>query len=121
MGAILNFTTVLSRGRIGIMFINEFIIPMLNPLVMVDFRFICIPACIMSSKFTLEREQSNFYLLRFPKLDVNVFKAILSIQRFFNLTKYREVSLKKITAHYAYVKKGRFEIQGVNLIKLLQV
>ena len=51
------FTTVLKRGRIGIMFVNEFIIPMLNPLVVVDFRFICIPACIMSSEFTLEREQ----------------------------------------------------------------
>ena len=36
------------------MFINEFIIRMLNPLVVVDFRFICIPACIMSSEFTLE-------------------------------------------------------------------
>ena len=54
MAAILNFTTT---GPHGIMFINEFIIRMLNPLVVVDFRFICIPACIMSSEFTLEREQ----------------------------------------------------------------
>ena len=49
----------------------------------------------MSSEFTLEREQWNFYLLRFLEFDVNVFKAILSIQRIFNLTEYREVSLKK--------------------------
>ena len=77
------------------MFINEFIIGMLNPLVVVDFRFICIPACIMSNEFTLGREQWNFYLLRFLEFDVNVFKAILCIQRFFNLTEYREVSLKR--------------------------
>ena len=52
IAAILNLT-----GPYGIMFINEFIIRILNPLVVVDFRFICIPACIMSSEFTLEREQ----------------------------------------------------------------
>ena len=52
IAAILNLT-----GPHGIMFINEFIIRMLNPLVVVDFRFIFIPACTMSSEFTLEREQ----------------------------------------------------------------
>ena len=106
----------------GIMFINEFIIRMLNPLVVVDFRFICIPACIMSSEFTLEREQWNFYLLmiRFLEFYVNVFKAILSIQRFFNLTEYREVSLKN---HCSLCICERRQIwnTGVNLIKHLQV
>ena len=65
-------------GPHGIMFINEFIIRMLNPLVVVDFRFICIPACIMSSEFTLEREQWNFYLLmiRFLEFYVNVFTGV---------------------------------------------
>ena len=94
------------------MFINEFIIRMLNPLVIVDFRFICIPACIMSSEFTLEREQWNFYLLRFLEFDVNVFKAILSIQRFFNLTEYRAVSSKKSLLIIRMWKKADLKYWG---------
>ena len=48
---------------------------------------------VKRSIHTLERAMK--FLLRFLEFDVNVFKAILSIQRFFNLTEYREVSLKK--------------------------
>ena len=32
-----------------------------------------------------------FYQLSFLEFDANVFEAIVSIQRFFNLTEYREV------------------------------
>ena len=53
----------------------------------------------MSSEFTREVVTTFlFYLLSFLEFDVNVFKAILSIQRFFNLTEYREVIVKKFTA-----------------------
>ena len=37
------------------------------------------------------RGNLQFLLAQFLEFDVNVFKAILSIQRFFNLTEYREV------------------------------
>ena len=51
----------------------------------------------MSSEFTREVVMTFlFYQLSFLEFDVNVFKAILSIQSFFNLTEYREVILKKI-------------------------
>ena len=51
----------------------------------------------MSSEFTREVVTTFlFYQLSFLEFDVNVFKAILSIQRFFNLTEYREVIVKKI-------------------------
>ena len=43
----------------------------------------------MSNEF-----MQNFCQLKLLKLDVNVFKAILSIQRIFNLTKYWEVVAK---------------------------
>ena len=43
----------------------------------------------MSSEFT------HKVVFSFLEFDVNVFKSILSIQRFFNLTEYREVILKK--------------------------
>ena len=43
----------------------------------------------MSSEFTHE------VVFSFLEFDVNVFKSILFIQRFFNLTEYREVILKK--------------------------
>ena len=43
----------------------------------------------MSNEFT-----QNFCQLKLLKFDVNVFKAILSIQRIFNLTKYWEVVAK---------------------------
>ena len=36
----------------------------------------------------------NFYQVSFLEFDVNIFKEILSIQRFFNLTEYREVMVK---------------------------
>ena len=53
----------------------------------------------MSSEFTREVVTTFlFYQLSFLEFDVNVFKAILSIQRFFNLTEYREVIVKKFTA-----------------------
>ena len=56
---------------------------MLNPLVVVDFRFICILACVMSSVFTVEIVMKFSNGSVFLEFDVNVFKAILSIQRFF--------------------------------------
>ena len=40
-----------------------------------------------------------FYQLSFLEFDANVFEAIVSIQRFFNLTEYREVIVQKFTAH----------------------
>ena len=50
----------------------------------------------MSSEFTREVVMTFlFYQLSFLEFDVNVFKAIRSIQRFFNLTEYREVIVKK--------------------------
>ena len=42
-----------------------------------------------------------FCQLSFLEFDVNVLKAILSIQSFFNLTEYREVIVKKFTARQA--------------------
>ena len=54
----------------------------------------------MSSEFTRKGQLlRNFCQLSFLEFDVNIFKAILSIQRFFNLTEYREVIIKKI--HYS--------------------
>ena len=41
-----------------------------------------------------------FYQLSFLEFDAKVFKAIASIQRFFNLTEYREVFVQKVTAHW---------------------
>ena len=53
----------------------------------------------MSSEFTREIVMTFlFYQLSFLEFDVNVFKAILSIHRFFNLTEYREVIVKKFRA-----------------------
>ena len=40
-----------------------------------------------------ERKLWNFYQLSFLDFDGNVFRAILSIQNFFNLTEYRQDSL----------------------------
>ena len=45
----------------------------MNPLVVEDFRFI--------SAFCM-RNEPCIYQLSFPELDVNVFQAILTIQRF---------------------------------------
>ena len=123
MAAILNFTTVFNGAawrNVHWWIYYSNVESVGSWLVVVDFRFICIPAFIMSSEFTIEREQWNFYLLRFLEFDVNVFKAILSIQRFFNLTEYREVSLKN---HCSLCICERRQIwnTGVNLIKLLQV
>ena len=48
-----------------------------------------------------------FLQLSFLEFDVNVFKAILSIQRFFNLTEYREVI---VTIHCSLgMQECRFE------------
>ena len=48
--------------------INEFIIRMLNPLVVVDFRFICIPVCVMRSElmvFTVTSSNCKAKIARF--------------------------------------------------------
>ena len=42
----------------------------------------------------------KFLPAQFSWIDVNVFKAVLYIQRFFNLTDYREVIVKQFTARY---------------------
>ena len=50
-------------------------------------------SCIyMSSEFLSKVD--NFYQISFLKFDVNVFKAVSSIQRFFNMTEDREVIAK---------------------------
>ena len=55
----------------------------------------------MSSEFTCEVVMTFlFYQLSFLEFDANVFKAIASTQRFFNLTEYREVFVQKVTAHW---------------------
>ena len=55
----------------------------------------------MSSEFTCEVVMTFlFYQLSFLEFDANVLKAIASIQRFFNLTEYREVFVQKVTAHW---------------------
>ena len=51
------------------------------------------------SEFTRE-VLMKFLPAQFSRIDVNVFKAVLDIQRFFNLTEYREVIVKKFTARY---------------------
>ena len=48
--------------------INEFIIRMLNSLVVVDFRFICIPVCVMHSEvmvFTVTSSNCKVKIARF--------------------------------------------------------
>ena len=55
---------------------------------------LCNPACIMSSEFLSKVDNFLRNQISFVKFDVNVFKAILSIQRFFNLTEDREVIAK---------------------------
>ena len=69
---------------------------MLNPLVVVDFTDIrpCIPACVMSSEFT-RGVVMKLLPAQFLKFDVNIFEAVWSIQRYDNLTEYKEVILKK--------------------------
>ena len=54
--------------------INEFIIRKLNPLVVVDFRFISafLHACVMSREFIREAV-TKFLPAQFPEFDVNVF------------------------------------------------
>ena len=47
-------------------------------------------------KFEFDLNEFEFV---FHEFDLNVFKTVLSIQRFFNLTEYREVIVKKFTAH----------------------
>ena len=42
----------------------------------------------------------KFLPAQFSGIDVNVFKAVLDIQRLFNLTEYREVIVKKFTTRY---------------------
>ena len=37
-------------------------------------------------------------------------KQFYPFKDFFNVTEHREVIVKKITAHYSYVKECRFEI-----------
>ena len=56
---------------------------------------LCIPTCLMSSKFTNEVVTvGNFYQLSVLEFDVSVFEAILSIQKSFNLIEYRELIVK---------------------------
>ena len=51
----------------------------------------------MGSEFTREVVTTFlFYQLSFLEFDVNVFKAILSIETFFKLTEYREVIIKNL-------------------------
>ena len=56
----------------------------------------------------------KFLAAQFSRLiDVNVFKVILSIQRLFNLTDYREVILKTFTAHNA-CRSGNLNLKLVS-------
>ena len=50
----------------------------------------------IAMKFEFDLNEFEFV---FHEFDLNVFKTVLSIQRFFNLTEYREVIVKKFTAH----------------------
>ena len=69
--------------------INEFIIQ--NPLLVVDFRFIFTFLHVQWAVNSHARYLwKYFYQLIFLEFDVNVFQAILSIQRYFNLTECRE-------------------------------
>ena len=53
-----------------------------------------------------------FLQLSFLEFDVNVFKAILSIQRFFNLTEYREASYRKKIHCSLGMQECRFEFDN---------
>ena len=96
--------------RIAQHYINEYLIRMLNPLVVVDFRFIWILACVMSSELTFEIVMKFLNSSVFLEFDVNVFKAILSIQRFFQSDRIQRGHRKKTSLLITHMKECRFEI-----------
>ena len=78
-------------------YITEFIIRKLNPLVVVDFRFISafftIFACVMSREFT-RKAVTKFLPAGFPWIWCKCLLWNLTHSKIFNLTKYREVLVK---------------------------
>ena len=74
-------------------YINEFIIRKLNPLVVVDFRFISAFLHAWWAVSSHARQLRNFNQLSFPEFDVmSCMNSTHS--KIFNLTKYREVLVK---------------------------
>ena len=55
--------------------------------------YLCIPACAMSSEFTLE-VILNFYRFKSLEFDVNEFEAIFG---YLKIAEYREITVKKKT------------------------
>ena len=78
--------------------INEFITRKLNPLLLVgdNFRFI---SAFLHAWWAVNSHASylqNFCHFSFLEFDVNFFDVILSIQRYFSLTKYGEGIVKNL-------------------------
>ena len=71
----------------------------MNPLIVVDFRFISTFLLAQQALNSHVKSLWNFCRLSFLEFDRNVFTEILSIQRCFSLTKYWQVCCQKFTAH----------------------
>ena len=70
--------------------IKEFIIPKLNPLVLVAQIHLCILACVMSCEFTREAV-TKFLPAQFPWIWCKCLLRNFIHSKIFNLSKYREV------------------------------